>query len=45
MKYQGPTRKNDQGETAVLYSPGFGAGWSTWADGYGVNSLPQYAHP
>lgn len=20
------------GKTAVLYSPGFGAGWSTWAD-------------
>jgi hypothetical protein len=21
------------GKVAVLYSPGFGAGWSTWADG------------
>jgi hypothetical protein len=23
---------NEKGEVAVLYSPGFGAGWSTWAD-------------
>jgi len=22
---------NEQGEVAVLYSPGFGAGWSTWS--------------
>lgn len=21
---------NEQGEVAVLYSPGYGAGWSTW---------------
>ena len=21
------------GEVAVLYSPGYGAGWSTWAEG------------
>jgi hypothetical protein len=26
-------RYNDKGEVAVLYSPGFGAGWSTWALG------------
>ena len=24
-------RYNGQGEVAVLYSPGYGAGWSTWA--------------
>ncbi|HDR1856458.1 TPA: hypothetical protein QB617_000231 [Pasteurella multocida] len=23
---------NEQGEVAVLYSPGYGAGWSTWND-------------
>lgn len=23
---------NETGKVAVLYSPGFGAGWSTWAD-------------
>ena len=23
---------NEQGDVAVLYSPGYGAGWSTWAD-------------
>jgi len=28
------------GKVAVLYSPGFGAGWSTWAhDGEGENLL------
>jgi len=25
-------RYNDQGQVAILVSPGFGAGWSTWAD-------------
>ena len=25
-------RYNDQGQVAILISPGFGAGWSTWAD-------------
>ena len=24
---------NEEGQVAVLYSPGFGAGWSTWAGG------------
>ena len=24
---------NEQGQVAVLYSPGYGAGWSTWASG------------
>ena len=29
-------RYNEQGQVAVLISPGFGAGWSTWAhDGEG----------
>jgi len=23
--------KNEAGQVAVLYSPGFGSGWSTWA--------------
>ena len=23
--------KNESGQVAVLYSPGFGSGWSTWA--------------
>lgn len=27
-----PKLKRD-GKVAVIYSPGFGAGWSTWADG------------
>ncbi|XWY20076.1 hypothetical protein ACNGTO_03200 [Bisgaard Taxon 45] len=27
---------NEQGEVAVLYSPGYGAGWSTWNGGKGV---------
>lgn len=26
-------KKIVDGKVAVLYSPGFGAGWSTWADG------------
>lgn len=26
--------KRDNGDVAVLYSPGFGAGWSTWASEY-----------
>lgn len=26
---------NEKGEVAVLYSPGFGAGWSTWNDDIG----------
>jgi hypothetical protein len=26
---------SDKDETAVLYSPGYGAGWSTWATGDG----------
>lgn len=25
-------RYNEEGQVAVLISPGFGAGWSTWAD-------------
>ena len=25
---------NEDGELGVLYSPGFGAGWSTWHDKY-----------
>lgn len=24
---------NENGEVGVLYSPGYGAGWSTWANG------------
>jgi len=24
--------KNEKGEIGVVYSPGFGAGWSTWED-------------
>ncbi|HHE3599916.1 hypothetical protein ACFHYJ_00895 [Pasteurella multocida] len=27
---------NEQGEVAVLYSPEYGAGWSTWNGGKGV---------
>ena len=30
MKYPYEKYYNDKGEAAVIYSPGYGAGWSTW---------------
>lgn len=30
MKYPYEKYYNDKGDVAIIYSPGYGAGWSTW---------------
>jgi hypothetical protein len=33
---------NEEGKVAVLYSPGYGAGWSTWAHDENVRVLSAF---
>lgn len=39
MKYPYEKYYNDKGEVAVIYSPGYGAGWSTWNSALGEAAI------